>query len=98
MNDFAKRLIFFLILAAIAGSISLYYAKYLRPQNGPDGEMMVQCVAKFTPTIRNETSALSACECAKTELARQKMSIKDLLGGKNEAATKVGETCIAMSM
>lgn len=98
MNDFTKRLVFFLVLAGIAGSISLYYARYLKPKYGPDSEIMEQCVKALAPRAGNETSALSACECARTELERQKLTLRDLLGGKNAQASKVGDSCIAMSI
>lgn len=97
-----KTLIWFLLLALVAGGISLAYAGVLRSAadkygGGQRGEDMARCVAEYTAPLKSETIAESACACIVTDLGQRRLTMDDLLVSRTAEARDAADACIGMA-
>lgn len=97
-----KTLIWFLLLALVAGGISLAYAGVLRSAadkygGGQRGEDVARCVAQYTAPLKSETIAESACACIVTDLGQNRLTMDDLLVRGEARAKDAAEACIGMA-
>lgn len=97
-----KTVIWFLLLALVAGGISLAYAGVLRSAadrygGGQRGEDMARCVAEYETPLKSTTIAESACACAVTDLVQRGLTMDDLLVHRKAEAQGAADACIGMA-
>lgn len=97
-----KTLIWFLLLALVAGGISVAYAGVLRSAadkygGGQRGEDMARCVAEYEKPLMSATIAESACACTVTNLGQRGLTMDDLLIRRVAGAQNAAQACIGMA-
>lgn len=101
MSNGAKKLIIFLILAAIATAVSFFFAEDIRTRmnqhgGGQNAEVREQCVAQYMQQPLNERRAGLVCDCLIVETRRQKLKLEELLGTDAPELKSISDACLHM--